>query len=69
MFRPCADECDEKFIAVKLTPETQFVVRGQTVDFTDFRSAFLSVRSKGDDYALVSYHVKSSSVVSIVIGI
>jgi hypothetical protein len=69
MFKPCADECDKKFIAAKLTPETKFVVRGQTVDFSDFRSAFLSIRGSGDGYALVSYHVKSGSVVSIIIGI
>ena len=39
-FKPCAEACDEEFIAVRLTPETQFVVRGQQVNFADFRRAF-----------------------------
>lgn len=69
MFRPCADECDKKFIAATLTPETKYVVSGKPVEFNDFRTAFLTVRSRGDDYALVSYHVKSGAVVSITIGI
>lgn len=68
MFRPCANDCDEKFVAVKLTPETKYVVRGKPVDFAEFRTAFITTRSRGDDYALVSYHVETSTVTSIIIG-
>lgn len=68
MFRPCDEQCDEKFISTRLTPETRFVMRGETMSFEDFRNAFLAVRNSGEDYALVSYNVETSNVVRISIG-
>jgi len=68
MFRPCAGECDEKFIVTRLTPETIYSIGGRKVDFREFRTAFLNMRKGGDDYALVSYHTETNTVASLNIG-
>ncbi len=67
-FKPCAEACDEEFIAVRLTPETQFVVRGQQVNFADFRRAFNKVPRNRIYYALVSYDAENRTVSSVHLG-
>ena len=67
-FKPCADACDEEFISVRLTPETQFVVRGQQVNFADFRREFYKLRRGSVDYALVSYDTEKRTVTSVHLG-
>lgn len=67
-FRPCAVQCSEDYIAIRLTPETQFVVRGQHVNFNDFRRAHTAMRAGKDDYALVSYNTEKRIVTSIRLG-
>ena len=67
-FKPCADACDEEFISVRLTPETQFVVRGQQVNFADFRREFYKLRRRSVDYALVSYDTEKRTVTSVHLG-
>ena len=67
-FKPCAEACDEEFIAVRLTPETQFVVRGQQVNFADFRRAFYKVPRSRIYYALVSYDTENRTVTSVHLG-
>ena len=67
-FKPCAEACDEEFIAVRLTPETQFVVRGQQVKFADFRRAFYKVPRSRIYYALVSYDTENRTVTSVHLG-
>lgn len=69
MFRPCDGECDEKFIAVRLTPETMYSVRGTRVDFVEFRRLFFNMRRDGEGFALVSYDTESNSATSIRIGL
>lgn len=68
MFKPCDGDCDEKFIAVRLTPETTFNVRGAAVDFVEFRREFFNLRRGGEGYALVSYDVESKNATAIRIG-
>ena len=67
-FKPCAEACDEEFISVRLTPETQFVVRGQQVNFADFRREFYKLRRNSFDYALVSYDTEKRTVTSVRLG-
>ena len=67
-FKPCAEECDEEFISVRLTPETQFVVRGQQVNFADFRQEFYKLRRGRINYALVSYDTEKRTVTSVYLG-
>ena len=67
-FKPCADTCEAEFIAARLTPDTEFVVRGQRVTFIDFRRAFYALRRGNDDYALVSYDTEKRVVTSINLG-
>jgi hypothetical protein len=67
-FKPCAEACDEEFISVRLTPETQFVVRGQQVIFADFRRAFYKVPRNRIYYALVSYDTENRMVTSVHLG-
>ncbi len=68
-FKPCAEACDEKFISVRLTPATRFVVRGQQLNFADFRREFYKLRRGDDDYALVSYDTEKRLVTSVHLGI
>ena len=67
-FRPCADQCEADYVAIRLTPETQFVVRGQPVSFADFRRAHAAMRAGKDDYALVSYDTEKRVVTSVRLG-
>jgi len=67
-FKPCAEACDEKFISVRLTPETQFIIRGRHVNFADFRREFYKLRRRYDDYALVSYDTEKRIVTSLRLG-
>lgn len=68
MFKPCAGECDAKFIAVRLTPETRYFVDQKSVDFLGFRAAFFNSRRGNDDYALVSYEKESNTATSVNLG-
>ena len=68
MFRPCDGICEEKFIAVRLTPETTYYVFGDVVEFVDFRRQFFNLRRHGEGYALVSFDTKSKTAKSIQIG-
>lgn len=68
MFRPCAGECDAKFIAVRLTPETRYFIDQKPVDFLGFRAAFFNSRRGNDDYALVSYEKESNAATSVTLG-
>ena len=67
-FKPCAEACDEELISVRLTPETQFVVRGQHVNFAEFRREFYKLRRNSFDYALVSYDTEKRTVTSVRLG-
>lgn len=67
-FRPCADVCDADYIAIRLTPETEFVIRGRRVSFTDFRHAHSAMRAGKDRYALVGYDTENRVVMSIRLG-
>ena len=68
MFKPCAGECDETYTIVRLTADTGFVVRGQSMSFVEFRQSLLSLGRGSDAYALVSYDTKSKIVTNIRIG-
>jgi len=68
MFRPCGGECEEKFITVRLTPETTYVVAGEAVDFLGFRQAFYNLRRGSDGYALVSYDTKLETATNVRLG-
>ena len=64
-FKPCAGDCTADYLSVRLTPETAYAVRGKAVDFGFFRKAFYDRRRSIDGYALVSYDVKTNTVVSV----
>lgn len=67
-FKPCAEACDAKFISVRLTPETQFVFRGQQLTFADFRRQFYGLQRSSHDYTLVSYDTDKRTVTSVRLG-
>jgi hypothetical protein len=67
-FKPCAEACNAEFISVRLTPETQFVVRGQQVNFVDFRREFYKLPRYRIYYALVSYDTEKRTVTSVHLG-
>ncbi len=67
-FKPCAEACDADFITVRLTPETHFVIRGEELNFADFRREFHKLRRGDDDYALVSYDTEKGTVTSVRLG-
>jgi len=69
LFRPCADNCDDPYRSVRLTPETRFVVRGQSMNFVDFRKYFYNLRSRGETYTLISYETSSKIVTSVNLGL
>ena len=68
MFRPCADACEENFIAARLTDVTAYFVNGEQVDFLGFRQGFFNMRRGQDGYALVAYDTESKTVTRINIG-
>ena len=67
-FRPCAEECDEDYERVQVTPETTFSVNGGKVKWEDFRKHFPTIRQSDKGYALVSYDTKNKTLISLEIA-
>ena len=61
-FKAC-DECE--FVSVRLTPATQYYVRGEAMAFASFRSSFNDLRRSKEDYALVTYDTETNTVTSV----
>ena len=61
-FKTCED-CE--FISVRLTPETRYYLRGETLTFSAFRTGFNSLRRSTEDYALVTYDTETNTVTSV----
>lgn len=64
-FQACAGPCEKDFVSVRLTPDTAFFVSGLAVEFDEFRTAFLNIRTGSKTYALVSYDTQSGTVTSV----
>lgn len=58
-FRAC-DACDLE--TVRLTPATQYLLNGEVLKFSEFRSAFLTIRRRSNGYALLSIDARSKTV-------
>ncbi len=67
-FRACEEKCDAELIVVRLTPQTQYVVRGETMEFIDFRREFFNLRRGSSAYALVTYDTERGTVTSVLIA-
>ena len=67
-FRPCAEECDEDYERVRVTPETTFSVNGGKVKWEDFRKSFPAIRQSDKGYALVSYDTTNKTLISLEIA-
>ena len=65
MFKSC-DDCE--IFDVRLTPATQFVLRGKQLPFAEFRKQFNSLRQSKEDYALVTFDTETSAVTSVRVG-
>ena len=61
-FKPC-NECE--FVEVRLTPTTQYYVRGEQLGFAEFRNQFNRLRHSKEDYALVSFDAESNNATSV----
>ena len=61
-FKSC-DECE--FLSVRLTPDTQYYLRGQSMTFADFRKGFNNLKRSTDDYALVTFDTETNTVTSV----
>ncbi len=62
LFTEC-DECDH--MAIRLTPDTRFVVNGRGVQFDKFRHAVKQAASADIASVTVLHHLESDTVVSI----
>ena len=67
-FRACDAKCDAELIVARLTPQTQYVVRGETMEFVDFRREFYNLRRDSSTYALVTYDTERDTVTSVLIA-
>lgn len=61
-FKTC-DDCE--FIEVRLTPATQYFLRGQSLVFADFRKQFNNLRRSKEDYALVTFDNNTNAATSV----
>ena len=61
-FKSC-DDCE--YMEVRLTPSTQYFVRGESVVFADFRKQFNNLRRSKEDYALVTFDNETNAVTSV----
>ncbi len=61
-FKTC-DDCD--FIEVRLTPATQYFMRGAALTFGDFRKQFNALRRSNEDYALVTFDAATNAATSV----
>lgn len=62
IFKSC-DDC--ALIEARLTPATQYFVRGESVSFADFRREFNSMRRSKEDYALVSIDTETNTITNL----
>ena len=67
-FKACDSSCDDELIVVRLTPQTKYVVRGETMEFVDFRREFYNLRRGSKTYALVTYDTERDTVTSVLIA-
>lgn len=68
-FKACGTACDDaELIVVRLTPATIYTVRGQVMNFKDFRKAFYNLRAGAEGYALVTYDTERDTVTSVLIA-
>ena len=68
-FKVCEMDCDdEAVIHVRLTPQTRYVVHGETMEFIDFRREFYNLRRGNDAYTLVTYDTEKDTVTSVQIS-
>lgn len=65
MFKSC-DDCE--MFDVRLTPATQFFLRGKQMPFAEFRKQFNNLRQSKEDYALVTFDTETSAVSSVRVG-
>jgi len=61
-FKTC-EECE--FISVRLTPATEYYLRGEAVTFANFRTGFNGLRRSTENYALVAYDTETHTVTSV----
>ncbi|MEX2123910.1 MAG: hypothetical protein WD795_08450 [Woeseia sp.] len=61
-FKGC-EECE--LISVRLTPATEYFLRGEAMLFADFRKHFNNLRRSKEDYALVTYDTETNTVKSV----
>ena len=64
-FRPCAEDCDEDYDRVRVTPDTTFTIDGTSVRWESFRKVFPTISLNGKGYALVRYDTKNKTLTSL----
>jgi hypothetical protein len=65
MFKSC-DDCET--FEVRLTAATQFILRGKSMPFAEFRKQFNNLRQSKEDYALVTFDTETNAVTSVRVG-
>ncbi len=64
-YRPCAEECDEKYERARLTSDTVFTIAGKTVKYEDFKRAHAEFKNVAESGAFISVDVARITVTSI----
>ena len=65
-FKVCA-ECD--MMAVRVTPDTQYIVNGRSLPLKDFRKAVFQVTHRDTTPVTVLHHLESDTIVSVTVKI
>lgn len=61
-FKTC-DECDVQ--AVRVTPQTQYILNGNPVPLKEFRKTVFKIRDRAHNTVIVLQHLESNTVVSV----
>lgn len=66
IFKECAD-CD--MITVRVTPHTQYIVNGRSVELKEFRKNIFQIRDREAETIIVLHHLETNTVVSVSVEI
>jgi hypothetical protein len=66
IFKACTD-CD--MTSVRVTPNTQYIVNGKSIELKAFRKAVFQIRDRAAETIIILHHLESDTVVSVSVTI
>lgn len=63
-------KCDDcEYVAIRVTPRTEYTINGEAVTLKQFRKTIFKVRNREDETIIVLHHLASDTVLSVSVTI